>query len=371
MAQIRFDQNGLQALLQELQQREYSVIGPRINKGSVVLDEITMIDELPRGYIVEQEAATYRLHKTDFPGFFGITHTMGGWNRYLYPVFTTLWKAHRNQQEFKIDCSVEKNYRFALLGMRPCDLEAIKKYDRIFLQDLYQDKSYKDRREKVFIITVNCTKPSGTCFCDSMESGPKSGEGFDLAVTEIIDNGKHYFIAETGSEIAEEIIKNIPYEDAKEKEVKAAENLVLNAATQMGRTLDTDNLKEILYKSYENPHWDDVALRCLTCGNCTMVCPTCFCTTIEDYTDLTGATGQRVRKWDSCYNNEFSYIHGGSVRTSAYARYRHWIMHKLATYYDQFDTPGCVGCGRCITWCPAAIDITEEATAIRKHSITA
>jgi Fe-S oxidoreductase len=97
-----------------------------------------------------------------------------------------------------------------------------------------------------------------------------------------------------------------------------------------------------------------------------MVCPTCFCATVEDATDLTGSATERRRVWDSCFSQEFSYIHGGSVRTSAGARYRQWITHKLATWHEQFGVSGCVGCGRCITWCPVGIDITAEARAVRQ-----
>ena len=133
----------------------------------------------------------------------------------------------------------------------------------------------------------------------------------------------------------------------------------------MGRELDTDGIKELLYRNYEHPRWDEVAERCLTCGNCTMVCPTCFCTTVEDVTDLAGEHVERHQRWDSCFTVDYSYIHGGAVRASTRSRYRQWMTHKLATWFDQFGSSGCVGCGRCITWCPVGIDITEEARAIR------
>jgi sulfhydrogenase subunit beta (sulfur reductase) len=133
----------------------------------------------------------------------------------------------------------------------------------------------------------------------------------------------------------------------------------------MGRQMDTNGLKELLQGNPTHKQWDDVAARCLTCANCTMVCPTCFCTTVEDHTDLTGQTAERVRRWDSCFTLDFSYIHGGSVRTETKSRYRQWMTHKLASWIDQFGTSGCVGCGRCITWCPVGIDITAEVAAIR------
>ena len=131
-------------------------------------------------------------------------------------------------------------------------------------------------------------------------------------------------------------------------------------AEQMGRELETDGLRELLERNREHPRWDEVSERCLTCGNCTMVCPTCFCTSVEDVTDLTGEEAERWREWDSCFSLDFSYVVGGSVRSSSRSRYRQWMTHKLGTWWDQFGSSGCVGCGRCITWCPVGIDVTEE-----------
>jgi len=158
----------------------------------------------------------------------------------------------------------------------------------------------------------------------------------------------------------------VPRGRAASKDLVAAQQAVDRAAGQMGRTMDTAGIKELLYRSYDHPRWDDVAKRCLTCANCTMVCPTCFCSTVEDTSDLKGEHAERWRKWDSCFTMDFSYIHGGSVRSTPRARYRQWMTHKLATWIDQFGTSGCVGCGRCITWCPVGIDITEEVRAIRE-----
>jgi Fe-S-cluster-containing hydrogenase component 2 len=124
------------------------------------------------------------------------------------------------------------------------------------------------------------------------------------------------------------------------------------------------DLRTLLIDSRESAHWQDVADRCLTCGNCTMVCPTCFCTTTEDTTDLTGQRTERSQRWASCFELDFSYLHGGSVRVSGESRYRQWITHKLSSWHDQFGNSGCVGCGRCIAWCPTGIDITAEVAAL-------
>jgi ferredoxin len=162
------------------------------------------------------------------------------------------------------------------------------------------------------------------------------------------------------------VLKDIACSPATPADIETSDQIVAKTATQMGRSLDISGIKELLYRNTEHPQWDRVAARCLTCANCTMVCPTCFCTTVEDTTDLTGNQAERWRSWDSCFTVDFSYMYGGSVRTSTKSRYRQWMTHKLATWIDQFDTLGCVGCGRCITWCPVGIDITAEVQAIRR-----
>jgi len=222
------------------------------------------------------------------------------------------------------------------------------------------------RRENALIIAVNCSQAGGTCFCVPMNAGRKVEAGFDLSLTEILEGGPHYFVAQPGTELGKEIFSEVPHREADPGEIAAAESIVKRTAGQMGRSMETADIKGLLYRNYEHPRWDNVAARCLTYGNCTAVCPTCFCTTVEDMTDLAGQHAERWQKWDFCFTMDFSYIHGGSVRSSAKSRYRQWMTHKLATWIDQFGTSGCVGCGRCITWCPVAIDITEEVRAIRE-----
>jgi formate hydrogenlyase subunit 6/NADH:ubiquinone oxidoreductase subunit I len=250
--------------------------------------------------------------------------------------------------------------------VRPCELAAILVQDRVFLGGPFVDPAYRSRRESAFILAASCGSPGGTCFCTSMGTGPKAGPGFDLALTEVIDAGRHDFVIEVGSERGAEVAEAVPHRPAEATDVYAARAVLAAAEGVMNHVLDAEGLKEILYRHYEDPRWDEVAKRCLSCANCTMVCPTCFCATVEDETDLVGAATERRRVWDSCFSQEFSYIHGGSVRTSAGARYRQWITHKLATWLDQFGVSGCVGCGRCITWCPVGIDITAEARALRQ-----
>jgi ferredoxin len=233
----------------------------------------------------------------------------------------------------------------------------------------YVDPQYAARRDGVFIVAVNCGQAGATCFCASMGTGPRADKGFDLSLTEVLEGDTHHFVVEVGSPSGLDLLAEVPHRDASTEEIDRAERVTADTALHMGRKLETGGLKELLYAGVESAQWEEIAQRCLTCGNCTMVCPTCFCTTVEDVTDLAGLEAERVRKWDSCFTSDFSYLHGGSVRVSPRSRYRQWMTHKLASWQDQFGTSGCVGCGRCITWCPVGIDITREAARMREEEM--
>jgi formate hydrogenlyase subunit 6/NADH:ubiquinone oxidoreductase subunit I len=345
-------------------------VGPALREGAITYAEIGSMADLPAGWTNEQDGGTYRLTRRKDEALFGYTVGPHSCKKFLFPPVTRLWQARRNGNGFQTLEEGQESPKYAFIGARSCDLHAIAVQDKVFLQGNYVDPVYRARRKGVFVVAVNCGQAGGTCFCVSMNTGPKATFGFDLALTEVLEGQRHYFVAEVGTELGAEVLQKVPHREATAAERAAAESTVARAAAQMGRTLDTTEIKELLYHNYEHPRWDDVAGRCLTCANCTMVCPTCFCTTVEDSTDLKGEHAERWRKLDSCFTMDFSYIHGGSIRASARSRYRQWMTHKLATWIDQFGTSGCVGCGRCITWCPVGIDITAEVRAIResKHA---
>jgi ferredoxin len=356
---------GLDALIEALQRRGYTVVGPAEQSRAIVLRELQSGRDLPAGWTDEQDGGTYRLTRRVDDAVFAYNVGPDSWKTFLFPPTLQLWKARR-----ATDGSVAIEQRaqrpsYAFVGVRTCDLRAIAIQDRIFVGDRFVDPDYAARRRDAFIVSVNCGKAGGTCFCVSMGSGPKAESGFDLSLTELLDGGEHRFLCEVGSERATEILAELPHRPAREADERLAAGTIERTAASMGRTLDTAGIKELLYENAEDPRWDEVARRCLTCANCTLVCPTCFCSTVADVTDLAGVEAGRSRKWDSCFTLGHSYIHGGSVRDSGRARYRQWLTHKLASWIDQFGSSGCVGCGRCITWCPVAIDITEEAAAIR------
>jgi sulfhydrogenase subunit beta (sulfur reductase) len=356
----------LDALLGALRERGHALVGPTVRDGAIVLGEIDGAADLPAGWTDEQDCGRYRLRRRDDGAFFGYAVGPHAWKRWLHPPTVVRWRARRDNGGFVAEPDTATPPRYAFVGVRPCELAAIRVQDLVFLGGSFVDPAYRSRRESAFLLAVNCGVPAGTCFCASMGTGPKTGPGFDLALTEVIGGGRHIFVAEVGTERGAEVAAAVPGRPAEPVDVEAARTVVARAGASMGRSLDPDGLKEALYRHYEDAHWDEVAKRCLACANCTMVCPTCFCATVEDETDLTGSATERRRIWDSCFSQEFSYVHGGSVRTSGGARYRQWITHKLATWHDQFGVSGCVGCGRCITWCPVGIDITAEARAVRQ-----
>jgi ferredoxin len=355
----------LQVLFDALQRQGYRLMGPRVREGAIVYDEIASVAELPAGWGDEQEGGRYRLKRRDDGALFGYTAGVQGWKRFLFPPVQRLFSAVRGSAPAAPGGAGGAAPRYALIGVRACELQAITVQDKVFLGGRYVDPTYLAARQNVFILAVQCVQAGATCFCVSMNTGPKVRSGFDLALTEMVGQGGHWFLAEAGTEHGAGVLAEAPHRPASAEEVAAAQQAVQRAATQMGRSLDTEGIKELFYRNYEHPHWDEVASRCLSCANCTLVCPTCFCSTVEDTTDLTGTHAERWRKWDSCFTVSFTHIVGGGVRTSTKSRYRQWLTHKLATWLDQFGVSGCVGCGRCITWCPVGIDLTAETRALR------
>ena len=357
---------GLQALFDSLRQCGYRVVGPRLQDQAIVYDDIASVAELPKGWSDEQDGGHYRLTRRDDDALFGYAVGPHSWKKFLHPPVLRLWRTERRDGEMAVVPDLDPQARFAFIGVRACELHAIAIQDRVFLGGPHVDPHYQARRDGAFIVALNCSHAGGTCFCVSMNTGPKADAGFDLALTEIAADGAHAFLVEVGSDEGSVVLAALPQRPATAEEVACAKAVVARTAASMGRKMRSDDVHALLLRNLEHPRWNDVAQRCLTCGNCTMVCPTCFCTSVADASDLAGVGTSRSRRWDSCFTMDFSYIHGGSVRPTTRSRYRQWMTHKLATWVDQFGTSGCVGCGRCITWCPVGIDITEEVRAIRE-----
>ena len=362
---VIIDPEGLNQLISTLTRMGFQVVGPTVREEAIVYEKLESIKDLPEGFTDEQDGGIYRLKRRSDKALFGYVVGPHSWKKFLHPPERRLWSADSEGNDFKIKPEKLESPKFAFLGVRACEMHAIAIQDKVFINDKYVDPVYQIRRENAFFIAVNCGQAGGTCFCVSMNTGPKVDTGFDLALTEILDTDRHYFVVEVGSDRGAACLEQVTHQQAQNEEVRQAEDVVEKTSGQMGRTLDTTHIKELLYDNLEHPRWDDIAERCLSCANCTMVCPTWFWSTVEDVTDMTGTHAERWQKWDSCFTMDFTYLHGGEVRASTKSRYRQWLTHKLASWQDQFGSSGCVGCGRCITWCPPAIDLTEEISQIR------
>jgi sulfhydrogenase subunit beta (sulfur reductase) len=354
----------LDLVVSALRTRGYRVLGPTLRDGAIIYDDLESADELPIGWTDRQDGGTYRLERRADEARFGYAVGPHSWKRFLFPPRVRLWRAKLNGGTPAIEEEPLDETPLAFVGVRSCELHAIEIQDRVFVGGKHVDRDYAARRDGAFLVAVNCFEPGGTCFCTSMGTGPKVQSGYDLALTELLDV-EHRFLVEAGTDRGAEVLAELDGRPAVAADLDAAEASVDSAAERMGRSMETFDLRELLARNLEHPRWEEVANRCLTCGNCTLVCPTCLCSAVEDETDLAGEEAERFRVWDNCFSVDYSYIHGGSIRPSGSSRYRQWMTHKLGTWHDQFGSSGCVGCGRCITWCPVGIDITEEVAAIR------
>jgi ferredoxin len=354
----------LTALIGALRAQGYRVLGPTRRDDAIVYDDVACAADLPAGWTDEQDGGHYRLRRRGDAALFGYAVGPHAWKRFLHPPLLRLWRAERDGNGLRIETDPPPEGRYAFLGVRGCELAAIAMQDKVFLGGPHADPHYRARREGVFIVAVNCAEAGGTCFCVSMDTGPQARAGYDLALTELLDGG-HRLLADAGSPRGAALLAELPHRPATPDDLAQAAALLGHTAAAMRRQMRTDDVRDVLLNNLQHRRWEEVAARCLACGNCTQVCPTCFCTSVSDHNDLATGAAERTRRWDSCFTADFSYIHGGSVRASPKSRYRQWLTHKLANWVDQFGTLGCVGCGRCITWCPVGIDITEEVRAIR------
>src|SRR5215475_10776706 len=351
----------LEDLIQYLWRDGFRVLGPVPRDGAVVFDEVRSVSDLPVGLREEQQPGRYRLVPGVDGEIFGVVNGPGSLKPSFFAPEEPLLRVRRHRAGFRVDEVTPPPVRVAFLGVRACDLAALAIQDRIFLHDHVRDAHYAARREHVLLIAVNCTRAATTCFCTSMGTGPQATRGHDLALTELDD----VFLVESASPAGSAVVAALYPEPAEAGEIDDARTRIAGCAAAMQRRLDTSDLPDLLYEEAESSRWDDVARRCLSCTNCTMVCPTCFCHAVVDQTELDGNMSHRVRQWDSCFSLEHAHIHGKNFRPRIHDRYRQWLTHKLASWIDQFGTSGCVGCGRCITWCPVGIDLTEEVAAIR------
>lgn len=359
-------QKDLAVLFEHLKSKGYQNVGNVFRDGALMIEKVENFDDLATGYTEEIGRGHYRVRQTDETTLFQYTVGPSTFKKFLNPPKRKLWSSKRSSQGFEVIPEEVDPPKYVFWGIRSCELKAIDILDRVFLHGDFVNPWYKKAKESLVTIAASCTKPSPNCFCTSTHSGPKPRQGFDLSLTEIIKEGNNaQYIAEVGSKTMQKIAQKLKFKTAKQESRDSAQELMQKATENMKLRFQPQDAAQSLKNNLEHPHWEKVAQRCLSCANCTMVCPTCFCTTVEDVTDITGDHTERWARWDSCFNSEFSYIHGGKIRNSTRSRYRQWLTHKFSSWYDQYGTFGCIGCGRCITWCPVGIDLTEEFAKIK------
>lgn len=356
-------ESGLAAMVDWLARAGYAVFGPTVRDGVIVLDEIDDVADLPFGWGDEQHPGAYEL--VERGDGFAFNHAVGAdsWKRFLNPPHTDLLHVRRVDGSLVFEEVEPAPPRHAFIGVRACDLAAIAVQDRVFLGRVSVDATYARRRSSSFIVAVNCSTPSESCFCASMGTGPECSGGFDVALTEL-GTGKDAFLFEAGSARGEQLVAALRGRSVTDADLEEKDAIIERATSAQVRTMPDVAQRRRLSASHASPQWEEIAQRCLSCANCTMVCPTCFCSSVEDAASLDGEVATRRRRWDSCFGLDFSSVHGTPVRSSTASRYRQWLTHKLDTWHDQFGISGCVGCGRCITWCPVGIDLTRELAAI-------
>lgn len=358
---LRCSPNQFEQLLLLIKESGYKLLGPTVSNQAIIYDELQSAKDLPIGWGDLQEAGFYRIKQRGDKAYFGYNVGPHSWKQFLFPPREKIWSA-RKQENNKLEIlqEIPQNEKMAFIGVRACEIQAIIVQDKVFNNNIATYHQYKERRENAFILAINCTTVAPTCFCASMQAGPEVKVGFDLALTEVIDETQHFFLVTIGSSKGEELCVNLSLQPASQNDQDEATRRVESTKDQMIRKVDNEHVREVLMNTLNSKEWDQVSKRCINCANCTLVCPTCFCSDTQDIVSIDGSHVDRWQSWDSCFNLSHSYIHGGSVRESAQSRYRQWLTHKFGTWWDQFGLSGCVGCGRCIVWCPVGIDVTEE-----------
>jgi Fe-S-cluster-containing hydrogenase component 2 len=373
MTQARWlEHQNLPALIDVLRSQGFRVVGPTIEQNAIVYEELTSIQQLPQGWSDSQSPAIYQIQRTpqspENQKYFHFNLGPHSWKKFLFPPHSLLSN----------ESASTPNQPLAILGARACELAAIAIQDRVFMTPPSVDPQYARRRNDLFVVALQCTTAASTCFCPSMNTGPalptpnENSSSYDIALTEIASEEpgqvSHGFVVQAGSPSGQLILDQLPTTAVTADRLHAQEQIVDSVRSSIERAMPSGDLREALLARLKHPHWEDVAKRCLSCANCTMVCPTCFCSSVDETHDLLNDTTLRERRWDSCFNPDFTHTSGAPARNSIQSRYRQWLTHKLATWFDQFDTSGCVGCGRCITWCPVGIDLTQEVAKLLEPS---
>jgi len=343
------------------------LVGPTVEDGAVRMAELQRAADLPFGWSVESQPGAVRVARRPAGDArssraFDTGPAWSGIKPWTFPARVAMTHLERRPDgALSVAEARPPTAALAVIGARACDLAALAVHDRVLAGGPAVDHDYAARRADLFVVAVECAAATPTCFCASMGTGPDVTAGADVVLAEIDDG----FVARSGSPAGAALLERLALEPAARADVEAVVGQVAEVAAAVGVTVQAEGLPRRLLANLDHPRWQAIAERCLACANCTLVCPTCFCTGTGIASDFGGTDATSSRVWDSCFTAEFAQVAGGgSFRPHHADRYRQWLTHKFATWWDQFGTSGCVGCGRCIAWCPVGIDVREELAAI-------
>ncbi|AHK78477.1 cytochrome C [Ectothiorhodospira haloalkaliphila] len=341
------------------------ILGPVAREGTLLFQPLRRWDDLPAGVRDVQQPGRYRLQEQDTPRCFAWANGPQALKPLTFRPREPIWRAQRSADgQLSFQSTQEDPEPTALIGLRACDLAALDLQERHFMHGRFPDPWFRRRREALFLVGMSCAHPAQTCFCASTGDGPAISRGHDLGMAEL-DEG---YLLWAGTQAGKTLLERLDLDAATAAQRRTVEKETHQAAMGQRRTLPGRHLKQGLYERLQAGHWKDVGERCLSCGNCTAVCPTCFCHMEMDEPALGGDSSEHLRQWSSCFNAEHSFMGHFVVRSDTRLRYRQWLTHKLGSWHEQYGRSGCVGCGRCITWCPVGIDITAEAHALLKEA---
>ncbi|TAJ98952.1 MAG: hypothetical protein EPO36_13770, partial [Chloroflexota bacterium] len=354
-------------LLAALREGGRRVVGPTINDGAIVFADLESSASLPAGWTLETAPGRARLERLpEGPGqarTFQYTVSGEGIKRFTFPSRVdalSMETAGDGTVRVLVQAPAE-SISLAIVGARACDLAALAVHDRVLAGGPAIDPDYAARRRDLLIVAVECALASSTCFCATMGTGPEVTSGADLVLDELDDG----YVVRAPTPAGERVLAGITgLTAATDRQAASGAAQTAAARAAMGTTAIPTNPRDLLLANLDHPRWDAVAERCIACANCTLVCPTCFCTGLEVQSGFDAAASSVTRAWDSCFTEGFAQIAGGSFRPRHKDRYRQWLTHKFATWWDQFGTSGCIGCGRCVAWCPVGIDVRAELNAI-------
>ena len=350
-----------QQLIDALLADAWTCIGPVVRNDVIEFHEFTHVDELPRGVEDRQSPGHYELIQAEHNRYFSWASTSQTVKPLTFAPYEPLWRCSRSDTgELVFETHQHEPPAIAVLGIHACDLAALKLQRQHFVDKAPPDDAFKARDDRLFIIAVECSHAADTCFCASTGDGPNVRDGYDIVLHELDDG----FLVRSGSKRGDAILDNCTLQDIRDLQMAQAAKQTETVIQRQQRSLPAGDVPQRLMHNLQHSHWHDIAQRCLACGNCTAVCPTCFCHQQHDDYDITAGTSTHSREWSSCFTHDHGYLAGFNLRSQIDHRYRQWLTHKFASWHDQYGRSGCTGCGRCITWCPVGIDVTRELAVL-------